>query len=257
MLKSFEDFLQRECGKTLEYAPADRLVKGLEVLQIKSIWLELTPELEGWQTKVEQAEELMIGDCEFESILWMEGIRQASPKDIVECFDKLPGDEGDLLKSLYCIEETLPKACKRGALDFINDFFFAEPVVSIGNRWRLNGKPVYQFAVDEPNPWQPTAGAHHGVDLVFLFGDYDLTRFAYLEKTAKEMRKRWILFVNGEKPWSGLLCAFGPRGICDDLTADSMTNRRRWSHIQLITRLRDKLGRVVAPLVTGRINLAA
>ena len=187
----------------------------------------------------------------------MEGIRGASPKEVVGAFDKFSGEELDLLKSLYCIEETLPKACKRGALDFINDFFFAEPVVSIANRWRSEGKPVYQYALDEPNPWQPSAGAHHGVDLLFLFGNYDFSKQPHIEKTAQEMRKRWILFANGEKPWNGLLCVFGPRGICDDLTSDSATNRRRWSHIQLISKLRPKLGGTVAQLVTGRINVAS
>ena len=187
----------------------------------------------------------------------MEGIREASPREIVEAFDKFSGEELDLLKSLYCIEETLPKACKRGALDFINDIFFAEPVVSIANRWRSEGRPVYQYGLDEPNPWQPSAGAHHGVDLLFLFGDYDLSKSSYIEKTAREMRHRWILFANGEKPWNGLLCAFGPRGICDELTADSATNRRRWSHVQLISKLRPKLSATVGQLVTGRINIAS
>ena len=186
----------------------------------------------------------------------MDVIRQASPEAIVQCFDKFKGEELDLLKSMYCIEGTLPKACKRGALDFINDFAFAEPVVSIANRWRSAGKPVYQYAVDEPNPWQPSAGAHHGVDLLYLFGDYDFSRYSYLQRTAQEMRTRWISFVNGEKPWGGLLCAFGPRGICDELTADSATNRRRWNHIRLINQLgRNRLSTVVGPLVAGRFKL--
>lgn len=143
------------------------------------------------------------------------------------------------------------------SLDFINDFFFAEPIVSIANGWRSLGKTVYQYAVAEPNPWQPSVGAHHGVDPLYAFGDYDLSRYSYLERTAQEMRKRWKLFVNGEKPWNGLLCAFGPRGICDELTADSMTNRRRWSHIRLLTKLRPSLGTVVGPLLASRINLVS
>ena len=256
MLKSFEDFLQGECGKSLQDAPAEMLVKGLDALQIGSVWLEQTEALKDWEMKSDTAEELMIGDCEFESILWMEGIRQMSPRDIVSSFDRLPEDERDLLKSLFCIEETLPKACKRGALDLINDFSFAEPVVSMANRWRSHGKPVYQYVVDEPNPWQPSVGAHHGVDLLLLFGDYEFPRYTEFEKTAREMQKRWILFINGEKPWHGLLYAFGPRGVCEDLGADSTTNRRRWSHIQLVTRLRSRLGPVVGSLMNGRLNLS-
>ena len=156
---------------------------------------------------------------------------------------------------MYCIEETLPKACKKGALDFINDFFFAEPVVSIANRMRARGKTVYQYAVDEPNPWQASAGAHHGVDLLWLFGDYDFSKHPYLDQTAAEMRKRWVLFVNGEKPWDGLVCAFGPRGICDELGSDSITNRRRWHHLQLLGKLRPRLNGVAGKLVAGRIHL--
>ena len=179
-----------------------------------------------------------------------------SPKEIVECFDKFRGDELDLLKSLYCIEETLPKACKRGALDFINDFLFAQPSVAIARKWHDENRPVYQYVLDEVNPWLPSIGAHHGVDLIYLFGDYDISKFPNLERTGREMRSRWISFVNGEKPWSGLLCAFGPQGICEELSSDSLTNRRRWDHIQFLTTVRPRLGAAVGSLITGRINLA-
>jgi hypothetical protein len=189
-----------------------------------------------------------------QSILWMEGIRNASPKEIIECFDQLEGDTRDLVKSLYCIEETLPEACRRGALDFINDYLFAEPVLSLVRQWREEGRPVFQYVIDEVNPWRQSAGAHHGVDLIYLFGDYELPNPIF-EKTGKEMRKRWILFINGIKPWDTTLCAFGPLGICDELGPESVTNRRRWEHLRLIHEIKPSLGRVLGKLVAGRISL--
>lgn len=66
MREALEDYLRKRCNKGLQDAPVDALVQALEHLQIKSVWLEITPELQDWQTKREDVDELMIGDCEFE-----------------------------------------------------------------------------------------------------------------------------------------------------------------------------------------------
>ena len=64
--QTLETFVRKGSGQSLEDAPVDIVVQGLEEMQLRSIWLELTPEFEGWQAKMEDVEELMLGDCEFE-----------------------------------------------------------------------------------------------------------------------------------------------------------------------------------------------
>ena len=66
MRESLENYVKEQCGQSLQDAPADVLVQALEKLQIKSVWLEMTPELQGWQNKREDIDELMVGDCKFE-----------------------------------------------------------------------------------------------------------------------------------------------------------------------------------------------
>ncbi|OHW99250.1 cytochrome p450 [Colletotrichum incanum] len=88
---------------------------------------------------------------------------------IVNAFN-LAGEHRGALKRLYNIYPDRPSSSKIGALDFINDYKFLLPAENIARLFRAAGRPAYRYLVDEPNPWQPSNGAHHAVDLLFLFG---------------------------------------------------------------------------------------
>jgi carboxylesterase type B len=119
---------------------------------------------------------------------------------------------------------------------------------------------VYRYVVDETNPWQSSARAHHAVDLIFLFGTLDLSHNPEAEAVGQEMRNRWIRFINGEEPWSpistGKRFAFGPYGECKEINEKQFAARRRVAHMQV---LKEAGFAVYAPimnkLTAGRISL--
>ena len=172
----------------------------------------------------------------------------------MSCFDDLPKHQADRVSALYGIDGKSTRACRQGALELLGDYKFAEPPVRYSSRWRSKGLPVYHYVLDEVNPFRHSLGAHHGIDILYLFGDYDLSKTPELERTGREMRCRWIRFVNGLKPWDGVLAAFGPFGVFDELDKGSSSNRRRWAHLKVIQDLRPALDRVMDRLATGKFE---
>ena len=66
LIEALTKIVQRERAKSLRDAPAASLLKGLDEMGIKSMWLQAEPALDGWQQRAEQVEELLIGDVEYE-----------------------------------------------------------------------------------------------------------------------------------------------------------------------------------------------
>jgi carboxylesterase type B len=146
---------------------------------------------------------------------------------------------------------------KTGVLDFINDVKFSIPIDEIASRCRAVRKPLYQYLVDQSNPFQYSARAHHAVDLLFLFGGIDTSFDKAAEKVGAEMRKRWIAFANGSNPWnSGKRFAFGPHGWTGEIDEDQFAARRRVRQCDLLKKVGlDAVGKVVAQLAAGRVSL--
>lgn len=109
------------------------------------------------------------------------------------------------------------------------------PAFEIWTQWRRDGRSAYEYIIDQPNPWQPSSRAHHAVDLVLLFGGYDLSFDPASEAVGAEMRRRWILFMNGEEPWAAdKRMAFGPTGRCGEIDNEEYGLRRRMRHFELL-----------------------
>lgn len=122
------------------------------------------------------------------------------------------------------------------------------------------GKKVYRYVVDETNPWQSSARAHHAVDLIFLFGTLDLSHNPEAEAVGQEMRSRWIRFINGEEPWSptstGKRFAFGPYGESKEINEKQFAARRRVAHTKVLKEARFEVYRpIMNELTAGRISL--
>ena len=66
LLRGLQNFVRNDCGKSLRDAPVSSLLRGLEKLNVRNMWLQAVPELEDWQRRSEHVEELMIGDCQNE-----------------------------------------------------------------------------------------------------------------------------------------------------------------------------------------------
>lgn len=190
------------------------------------------------------------------SIIWRQGIWETSIDRINDAFD-LAGEYSSQLKSLYNIRTDRPASCRTGALDFINDHKFVLPVEKMTRQWRQAQKPVFRCLLDEENPWQPSNGAHHGIDLVFLFGGFDSDLPDRARRTGEHMRKAWIDFISQRDPWSSDSCAaFGPFGMYHSLDDVGLGSRRRMRQVASLDQ-EDMVGldSVFVALATGNISL--
>ncbi len=194
----------------------------------------------------------------YQTIIWRNGIEALTPEAIIAAFDThLSLEDSKAVRHAYGISPTRPTSSKTGVLDFINDVKFAIPVDDIASRYRASQKPVYQYLIDQSNPFQSSARAHHAVDLLFLFGGVDMSFDKGAEQVGAEMRKRWIKFVNGEKPWvTKKKFAIGPHGLTGEIGEEQFAARRRVRHFDLLRKVGlENMAKVVGQLAAGRVNL--
>ncbi|MCJ1377450.1 hypothetical protein MMC17_000545 [Xylographa soralifera] len=251
-LAPLEKLVHEDSGTPLEEAPAESLLKGLKTLNVNSMWLREMPELKDWRDRMEDVEALMVGDVEYESILWHNGLVALPHADV----HSLTSGLHPSLAEEYALHPSSASPPHLSALSLISTHLFHHPTYRIAARSRPK-KPTYQYLIDEPNPFSPTSRAHHGVDLIYLFGGYDLSEWSEAENVGKAMRTAWVKFVCGEEPWDREGCmAFGPGGRCAvlDLKGEEWKERRKGGAMDLMGEHEGVPG-VVGGLVRGRISL--
>lgn len=174
----------------------------------------------------------------------------------MDAFDEA-GDAAPALRREYGLFPDRSVSCKLGALDFLNDARFSLPIDLYMEHCRRAGRPAFRFLVDQPNPWQTSSRAHHGVDLLYLFGGFDLSCSPGATRVASTMQDKWIEFVCGLDPWEpGTSFAFGPHGQCGSVDADGLVERRRQQHVALLADMGlDNVERVAKALAFGRSSL--
>ncbi|KAK1994527.1 carboxylesterase [Colletotrichum falcatum] len=244
-------------GYELGTAPAGKLVEALELSGIQSWFLQAEPALEGWQSKTGVSERLMMGDVQNEAVIWREAVWAMDAAAIVDAFD-LAGRDREALKRAYNIHPGRPSSCKIGALDFINDYKFLLPAEDIARLFREAGRPAYRYLVDEPNPWQPSNGAHHAVDLLLLFGGVDLSFSPPASRTGERMREALVAFLHSQDPWDpGCYAGFGPYGSFQELDGAGVGCRRRMGAAEFLRGVSSQvLDKVFFALAAGRISLS-
>lgn len=248
--------LQAKGYDSLKDAPVEALLEAQAEVPIPSVFMQEDSDLEGWSQKTGDVEALLIGDCEYESILWRNGVETMTAEQIVECFDKA-GASASELKKLYHINPARSTQSKHGVLDFLNDMRFAAPVPLIADLFRKQGKKVYTYLFDQPNPWQPSSRAHHAVDLLYLFEGFDISHSKSAAALGQEMRKRFITFITGQAPWSeDKAFAFGPLGKFGEISEEEIGDRRRIRQIEALKTLpQTEVNAAFGSLAAGRISL--
>lgn len=192
-----------------------------------------------------------------QSAIWQAGIHDLDDRDIIAAFD-LGGEDSVRLRYLYHIHPGRSASCRFGALDFINDYKFVLPIYRLQRLWQNSNKSVYRYLVDEANPWQPSSGAHHAVDLLLLFDGFVMNTNPGAERTGHEMRYKWLQFLNAESLWHPETYdyAFGPYGTSGTLTREGVSLRRRMEQVEILDRMdKSSLDPVFKSLAAGRISL--
>ncbi|OBS24495.1 hypothetical protein FPOA_05036 [Fusarium poae] len=256
--KVWKQFQVINATMDLETAPADKIVEAVKQSGLQSFFLEWEDRFDGWQTSTGEAGALLLSDVQNEAAIWQAGIMETTIDDIVSAFDA-SGEHSQELKQLYHIYPERPSSCKTGALDFINDCRFMLPIHNLEQLWKKAQKSVYRCLIDESNPWQPSSGALHAVDLILLFGGLDISFAPAAERIGKALREAWIRFVNLTEPWpnaSSSSYGFGPHGVCKALEDWELQSRRREMETN---KLRDMdptlLGKAFFNLAAGKVSL--
>ncbi|KAL4898095.1 Alpha/Beta hydrolase protein [Aspergillus ambiguus] len=247
----------KELGQpSLRESTVPALVQALKDCNVNTMWIQEEDELQNWSTKPEQVEEVMIGDTEYESVIWRNGVETLDGPTIAAAFDQNQ-QWGTKIRKMYQVVADRPTACKLGALDLVNDVRYTLPVEVVSEKLQAANKQVYKYVVDQPNPWQPSSGAHHAVDLLFLFGGVDLAFNAAAEAVGQEMRTRWIKFVNGKAPWTmEKRFAYGPVGECKEISDVQFAGRRRTEHMKALKEAGPEVYMpIVFALTAGKISL--
>ncbi|KAH7118597.1 Alpha/Beta hydrolase protein [Dactylonectria estremocensis] len=244
-------------GFNLGSASAQLLVDAVTRTGIQSWFLQTEPSLNRWWEDTGISEAVLLSHVQNESVIWRNGILSADIDSIINAFN-LAEDDSDELKDMYQIYPNRPSAATTGALDFINDYRFVLPVKKMARLWQDQGKLAFRGLIDEVNPWQPSSGAHHAVDLLLLFGGFDMSASPDAEQVGEKMRERWIKFINGEDPWpSESSGVFGPYGRFQELDDIQIRSRRRVSHVMKLDGMDStRLDRVFSALAAGRVSLS-
>ncbi|KAL2863392.1 putative carboxylesterase [Aspergillus lucknowensis] len=234
LIKALEAKVQQAGHSSLKEASVPSLLQALKESNVNTMWIQEDEELRGWETRLEQVDEIMIGDTEYESVIWRNGIETFDGETIAAAFEQ-DTKWGTKLRKLYQVVPDRPTVCKLGALDLVNDARYTLPVELIANKLSAAGKRVFKYVVDQPNPWQASSRSHHAVDLLFLFGGVDLSFNPAADAVGKEMRSRWIQFVAGDQPWPAeRRFAYGPVGECKEISEGQFAARRRVQHLQVL-----------------------
>ncbi|KAL4920053.1 Alpha/Beta hydrolase protein [Aspergillus aurantiobrunneus] len=234
LIKALETKVQQYGQSSLRKASVPALLQALKESNVNTMWIQENDELKGWETRIEQTDELMIGDTEYESVIWRNGIETFDGETIAAAFEQ-DKTWGTKLRKMYQVVPDRPTACKLGALDLVNDARYTLPVELISDKLSAAGKRVYKYVVDQPNPWQASSRSHHAVDLLFLFGGVDVSFNPAADAIGKEMRARWIQFVAGGGPWSiQRRFAYGPVGDSKEISEAQFAVRRRVEHVSTL-----------------------
>lgn len=193
------------------------------------------------------------------SVIWRAGIENLTASEITTAFTH-PNDPrlSQALLRAYHISPTHLPASRAGALDFLTDVRFAWPNRTLANIRGLDGRKTFRYVFDQPSPFQASSRAHHGVDLLYLFGAYSDVFLTDGQRTLGDVvRAKWIAFANNEEPWDESSCfAFGPFGLSSEIDQSSLGERRRIKAWDVLEKTEpNELVRIFTSLASGRISL--
>ncbi|KAL2205517.1 alpha/beta-hydrolase [Sarocladium strictum] len=242
----------------LDNASAAQIIEAIRRTGIQSWFMEWEDRFQGWETAPGDAQRVLLSDTQKEAVIWQNGVWSTSVEDIIAAFD-LGEDSSDTLKELYHIHADRPSSSRIGALDFVNDYKYLLPIERLLKLFKSTYKEAYWALIDEANPWQPSIGSHHAIDLVLLFGGFNDIINEAARQSGSNLRQAWIRFIAGGKPWiadQDSPYAFGPYGDTKEVGSLELRSRRRIAATEVLNRIEGSvLDKVLGALVAGKISL--
>ena len=183
-----------------------------------------------WQEKTANwVESIMVGDTGFEAAVYMTWVPFWTTTSLIKDFSSSKKHGATLMAAYNLTKDSTDTEAKQIGLDFLNDAMFAYPAYALAQRYKATSVPVYQYFFDQVNPFDPSAKAHHAVDLLFIFNAYDMSKSdETAEDFSKSVQEKWMTYGTGGSPWAkDTYYAFGPSGQTGPLSAEDLAKRRR------------------------------
>ncbi|KAL0484342.1 lipase [Acrasis kona] len=189
----------------------------------------------------EWCESIMIGDCGFESVLWLQVINKKNSNQIKEALnqDGLDADfKQNVLREYPGLDSSGDEGARKSALDYVNDVLFAANVDRVCSDFVKKEKSVHRFLFDQGNPFEgPLKNIpHHAVDVLYLFANTPLITHQQKE-ISKEFQSKVLKFVNGGEPFGKVpevMYGFGPNDHYGLVSSTEYRMRRRHKGFKVI-----------------------
>ena len=181
------------------------------------------------ETTANWVDSIMIGDCGFEASVYVPWVPLWTTASLIQDFSSSRKYGATLMATYNLTKDASDAEAKQIGLDFLNDAMFAHHAYAMAQRYKAASIPVFEYIFDQVNPFDPSAKAHHAVDLLFTFKAYDMSKSdATAEDLSKYVQEKWVTYGSGGNPWTkDTYYAFGPSGRTGPLSTEELAKRRR------------------------------
>lgn len=176
---------------------------------------------------------VLLSDTADEGMLFSEQIAKVDPKLSHLLASSAEGSE---IVAGYNLHSS--SLFHRGLQDLFADYVFSYPI-SVFQKSLLGGNvDTFRMCFDSPNPFEPSRGSLHGVDMLYLFGSYlpdgygDPKTISNVDKVinvSHDLQDVYIRFFYTGKAWekSGLAKCYSPDHSIKMVNAENLLSLRR------------------------------
>ena len=237
------DQTQKDWQTSLQSVPADKVIAAVATANF-----EVMPYADDgdffntpWQqTCAKWVDSVMIGDCGFESVVHLQWVRLWTTASLIQDFSSSKKYGAAIMAAYNLNKDSTDAEAKQIGLDFLSDAVFTHAAHALARKYKAASIPVYQYIFDQVNPFDPSAKAHHSVDLLYLFKAFDFSKTAEAntEEFSKSVQEKWLTYATGGSPWAkDTYYAFGPSGQIGPLSTEDLAKRRRLGVYDLLSQI--------------------
>ncbi|KIX92996.1 uncharacterized protein Z520_11269 [Fonsecaea multimorphosa CBS 102226] len=190
-----------------------------------------------------QCKRLLIGDCQFDGMIWasrLAGREDVFPRTLLGClaeiFDPIDPSVAERLARAYHLDASTPintPETTQSVLEFGNDITFFLPAREFAKAWarsvpssdQISGRVSFLYHFNASNPWPGpwTGQSTHDLDLMFALQNYREHLSPGQQRCGDKVALDLIRFVHGEDPWP----AFDAKGSnrCQAMVYSAPTDR--------------------------------
>ncbi|KAK9459037.1 Alpha/Beta hydrolase protein [Lipomyces oligophaga] len=150
-----------------------------------------------------QVEAVMLGNTRFESIFYAPKIGLIPTAMRHQRLTEVPLIGVDLAERYNITAE--PDHDSENLMNLVqmyDDISYGQPVDQTVTRLRGAGVKTYHYLFDEPNPYDPSFDAHHGVDVLYFFNSFKFDK--KYDDFIDKYQTGWIRYAYGLPPWDFL-----------------------------------------------------